>query len=39
VEGLRIDSLMLGNFRAAQLVSLLFVAASGFGLALLSRRK
>jgi len=39
VEGLRIDSLMLGNLRAAQVVSLLLVAVSGIGLALLSRRK
>jgi phosphatidylglycerol:prolipoprotein diacylglycerol transferase len=39
VEGLRIDSLMLGSFRAAQVVSLLLVAASGVGLFLMARRK
>lgn len=39
VEGLRIDSLMLGSFRAAQVVSLLLVAASGIGLLLMARRK
>jgi phosphatidylglycerol---prolipoprotein diacylglyceryl transferase len=39
VEGLRIDSLMLGSFRAAQVVSLLLVVASGAGLALMARRK
>jgi phosphatidylglycerol:prolipoprotein diacylglycerol transferase len=39
VEGLRIDSLMLGSFRAAQVVSLLLVAASGMGLAVLLRKK
>lgn len=32
VEGLRIDSLMLGHLRAAQVVSLALVAASLFGL-------
>jgi phosphatidylglycerol:prolipoprotein diacylglycerol transferase len=39
VEGLRIDSLMLGNFRAAQVASILLVAGSALGLALISRRK
>jgi len=39
VEGLRIDSLMLGSFRAAQVVSLLLVAGSGIGLLLMARRK
>jgi len=39
VEGLRIDSLMLGSFRAAQVVSLLLVVASGLGLVLMARRK
>lgn len=41
VEGLRIDSLMLGSFRAAQVVSLALVMASLFGLAwlLLLRRR
>jgi phosphatidylglycerol:prolipoprotein diacylglycerol transferase len=39
VEGLRIDSLMLGGLRAAQIVSLLLVVASGVGLALMARRK
>jgi phosphatidylglycerol:prolipoprotein diacylglycerol transferase len=39
VEGLRIDSLMLGSFRAAQVVSLLLVVASGVGLFLMARRK
>lgn len=32
VEGLRIDSLMLGDLRAAQVVSLILVAASAIGL-------
>jgi len=39
VEGLRIDSLMLGSFRAAQVVSLLLVVASGVGLFRMARRK
>jgi phosphatidylglycerol:prolipoprotein diacylglycerol transferase len=39
VEGLRIDSLMLGEFRVAQLVSLLLAAGSAAGLAVLLRRK
>jgi phosphatidylglycerol:prolipoprotein diacylglycerol transferase len=39
VEGLRIDSLMLGEFRVAQLVSLALVAASAVGLAALLRRR
>jgi phosphatidylglycerol:prolipoprotein diacylglycerol transferase len=41
VEGLRIDSLMLGPLRAAQVVSLALIAASLFGLAwlLLLRRR
>jgi len=39
VEGLRIDSLMLGNLRAAQVVSLVLAAASATGLFLMSRRK
>ncbi len=39
VEGLRIDSLMLGSLRAAQVVSFLLVVASGLGLLLVARRK
>ena len=39
VEGLRIDSLMLGSLRAAQVMSLLLVAASAAGLALLMRKR
>jgi phosphatidylglycerol:prolipoprotein diacylglycerol transferase len=39
VEGLRIDSLMLGSLRAAQVVSLLLVAVSGIGLAVLLRKR
>jgi phosphatidylglycerol---prolipoprotein diacylglyceryl transferase len=39
VEGLRIDSLMLGSFRAAQVASLLLVAATGLGLLLIAKRK
>jgi phosphatidylglycerol:prolipoprotein diacylglycerol transferase len=39
VEGLRIDSLMLGEFRVAQLVSLFLVAGSAAGLAVLLRRR
>jgi len=39
VEGLRIDSLMLGNLRAAQAVSLIILAVSGVGLLLMARRK
>lgn len=39
VEGLRIDSLMLGSLRAAQVASVLLVAASGAGLLLMFRRK
>lgn len=39
VEGLRIDSLMLGSLRAGQVVSLLLVVASGLGLLLMIRRK
>lgn len=39
VEGLRIDSLMLGSLRAAQVASVLLVAGSVLGLALLWRRK
>jgi phosphatidylglycerol:prolipoprotein diacylglycerol transferase len=39
VEGLRIDSLMLGSMRAAQVVSLLLIAASAVGLTLLLRKK
>ena len=39
VEGLRTDSLMLGNLRAAQVVSLFLVAASGIGLLLMAARK
>jgi phosphatidylglycerol:prolipoprotein diacylglycerol transferase len=39
VEGLRIDSLMLGSLRAAQVASLFLVVVSGVGLALLARRK
>jgi phosphatidylglycerol:prolipoprotein diacylglycerol transferase len=37
IEGLRIDSLMLGPLRAAQVVSLLLVAAAGAGLLYLLR--
>ncbi|MBI2081656.1 MAG: prolipoprotein diacylglyceryl transferase [candidate division NC10 bacterium] len=37
IEGLRVDSLMLGPLRAAQVVSLLLVAASGAGLLYLLR--
>ena len=39
VEGLRIDSLMLSSFRAAQVASVLLVAGSALGLALMLRRK
>jgi phosphatidylglycerol:prolipoprotein diacylglycerol transferase len=39
VEGLRIDSLMLGSLRAAQVMSLLLVAASAAGLALMMRKR
>lgn len=39
VEGLRTDSLMLGNLRAAQAVSLVLVAVSMAGIVLLMRRK
>jgi prolipoprotein diacylglyceryltransferase len=39
VEGLRIDSLMLGTYRAAQVMSLLLVAGCGIGLLLMVRRK
>lgn len=39
VEGLRTDSLMLGEYRAAQLVSLALLAAAGAGLAHLLRRR
>jgi phosphatidylglycerol---prolipoprotein diacylglyceryl transferase len=39
VEGLRIDSLMLGQLRAAQAVSLVLVVAAGAGLALMERRR
>jgi phosphatidylglycerol---prolipoprotein diacylglyceryl transferase len=39
VEGLRIDSLMMGTFRAAQVVSLLLMGASVVGLALVLRKK
>jgi phosphatidylglycerol:prolipoprotein diacylglycerol transferase len=39
VEGLRIDSLMLGGFRAAQVASVLLVAGSALGLILIARRK
>lgn len=39
VEGLRTDSLMLGSLRAAQVVSLLLVAASGIGLLLMAAKK
>jgi prolipoprotein diacylglyceryltransferase len=39
VEGLRIDSLMLGSLRVAQVVSLLLVVASGLGFWLVDRRK
>jgi len=36
---LRIDSLMMGTFRAAQVVSLLLMGASVVGLALVLRKK
>ena len=39
VEGLRIDSLMLGDFRAAQLMSLALVVGSVVGLWLMLRRR
>ncbi len=39
VEGLRIDSLMLGSLRAAQVMSLLLILASGLGFLLITRRK
>ena len=39
VEGLRIDSLMLGSLRVAQVVSILLVVASGLSLLLMFRRK
>ena len=39
VESLRIDSLMLGSLRAAQVVSLVLVAVSGLGLTLIARRR
>jgi len=39
VEGLRIDSLMLGSLRAAQVVSVLLMVATGLGLTLMARRK
>jgi len=39
VEGLRIDSLMLSSFRAAQVASVLLVAGSALGLFLVTRRK
>ncbi len=38
VEGLRIDSLMLGSFRAAQIVSAFLVGAATIGLVALLRR-
>ena len=39
VEGLRTDSLMLGSLRAAQVVSLLLVAASGIALLLMAAKR
>jgi phosphatidylglycerol:prolipoprotein diacylglycerol transferase len=39
VEGLRIDSLMLGSLRVAQLVSLLLIIVSSVGLTLMMRKK
>jgi len=39
VEGLRIDSLMLGSFRAAQVASVVLVCLSALGLSLITRRK
>ena len=39
VEGLRIDSLMLGPLRAAQVVSLLLIALSAAGLIAMRRRR
>jgi phosphatidylglycerol:prolipoprotein diacylglycerol transferase len=39
VEGLRIDSLMLGSLRAAQVMSLVLAGASVVALLLMWRRK
>lgn len=39
VEGLRIDSLMLGSLRAAQVVSLVLVVVSGLGLVWMLRKR
>ena len=39
VEGVRIDSVMLGSFRTAQIVSLLLIVASGLSLVVIGRRK
>jgi len=39
VEGLRIDSLMLGSFRAAQVASVVLVCLSALGFILITRRK
>ena len=39
VEGLRMDSLMLGSLRAAQVVSLLLIALSATGMLLLARKR
>jgi phosphatidylglycerol:prolipoprotein diacylglycerol transferase len=39
VEGLRTDSLMLGSFRVAQLVSVVAVAVAAIGVPLLLRRR
>jgi phosphatidylglycerol:prolipoprotein diacylglycerol transferase len=39
VEGLRIDSLMLGDFRAAQVASVILVCLSALGLILITRRR
>ncbi|HXV93878.1 MAG TPA: prolipoprotein diacylglyceryl transferase family protein, partial [Pseudonocardia sp.] len=39
VEGLRTDSLMLGSFRVAQLVSVVAVAVAAIGIPILLRRR
>jgi phosphatidylglycerol:prolipoprotein diacylglycerol transferase len=39
VEGLRIDSLMAGNLRVAQVMSLFLIAASAVGFSLVMRKK
>ena len=39
IEGMRTDSLMLGELRVAQLISLLLIAAGLTGLYFLSKRR